>query len=100
MKAKELNFMEELGNERIKEKFDNIKNDIFWTYAIINELYKVEDKDKEINFYNEHIEKQKQYLINCGYKVEDLDEFINEEKEEIEQQQALFKQTKKILGIE
>lgn len=66
----ELNFMNNLANERIKEKIALIKNDIFFKYAIENGFFKVNNKEEEINFYNKHIENLSNYLINCGVSLD------------------------------
>lgn len=87
------------ANERIQEKFGLIDNDLFFEFAIQNDIYKVNDKEKELQFYKEHIEKQEQYLLNCGYKKEYLDKFKKESLERTKKHFNMVRISKEILGI-
>lgn len=78
MEAKNLKFMEELSNDRIKEKFNLLETTLFFKYALENNKLYVENKKHELEFYNEKIKQYKNYLINCGYKLEFIDNYIND----------------------
>lgn len=75
MKAKEIEFIKDLGNERIKQKFALIENNIFFEYAIQYGYYKTNDNKKELDTLKQLITKDTNYLLDCGYKLEDLENY-------------------------
>ena len=80
MKAKELSFINNIANDRIKEKIATIKNDIFFKYAVENGFCIVNNKEEEINFYNKHIENLSNYLKDCGVSLDFIDTTLEDTK--------------------
>lgn len=75
MQAKEIEFIKDLANERIRQKFALIENNIFFEYAIQYGYYKTNDDKKELEILDQLIKKDTEYLINCGYKLDDLENY-------------------------
>ena len=75
MKEKEIEFIKNLGNERIRQKFALIENNIFFEYAIKYGYYTTNDNKKELEILDQLIKKDTEYLINCGYKLDDLEKY-------------------------
>lgn len=98
-----VDFMQEyLGqeiNERIKEKFALIENDILFKYAIDYGYLQVEDKEKELKYYKEHIKKLEQYLLECGYKQDYLNKFKSECVKKTKTHFNRIRISREILGI-
>lgn len=96
----ELKFIEDLGNERIKEKFALIDNDIFFNYAIVKGFYKVNDKDKEMEFYSEHIQKLTEYLLNCGIDKQVIEDFKKESLKQTKKHFDMKQKAKELFNVD
>ena len=81
MQAKDIEFIKDLANERIRQKFALIENNIFFEYAIQYGYYKTNDNTKELATLKQLIKKDTEYLVNCGYKLDDLEDYKKQVQE-------------------
>lgn len=84
MKARELSFIKELGQDRINEKIGLLKNNLLFKEVTIQGIMIVDDKENYLEFLDKQIKELEDYITTAtsrGY----LEELENEYKKSIEE---------------
>ena len=84
MRAKELDFIKELGQDRINEKIGLLKNNLLFKEVTIQNIMIVDDKENYLEFLDKQIKELEDYIATAtsrGY----LEELEKEYKKSIEE---------------